>query len=168
MKSGQAKRDCAVQANAEGFDRGERCAGQLPGTYVPLVSRGVEFTPSANPHFRQNEMLYAYFEMFDPRLSGRGATKLRAHLKIVDAKTGDLRVDLAPVDAAPYIKANSTLVPMARGIDLSTLPEGEYELEVQAIDSAGIKTDWRKTTFFVDEFSPLEQLRISCSIEMSC
>jgi hypothetical protein len=129
--------------------------GRLPGRYAPLVSRGVEFTPTANPRFTKGEMLFAYFEILAPRLSAE-PTKLTLQLKIVEAKSGAVKMAFTPVDAAPYIKASSLRIPVARGIDLGTLPDGEYQLEVRAMDSTGASTEWRKAAFVLNAITPLE------------
>ncbi len=120
---------------------------KMAGSYVPLTSRGVEFTPTANPSFKSNEMLYAYFEVFDPRISSRAPKNLKVQFKIVDAKTGNLVTEFAPVDADRYVKQGSSIVCIARGIDLSTLRQGGYQLQVRATDSAGTFTEWHKATF---------------------
>jgi leucyl aminopeptidase (aminopeptidase T) len=36
------------------------------------------------------------------------------------------------VDAAPYVKAGSSIVRIARGIDLKGLQKGEYQLQIRA------------------------------------
>jgi hypothetical protein len=70
---------------------------QLPGSYVPLVSKGVEFAPTANSRFASNQMLYAYFEVYDPQLVAQPPAKVTAHLRIVDVKTNDVEIDFQPV-----------------------------------------------------------------------
>jgi hypothetical protein len=92
-------------------------------------------------------MLYTYFEFFDPQNSRQTTTTLRAQLKIVDAKTGKLEIDFEPVDAAPYVKAGSSIVRIARGIHLNSLQAGEYQLQVRATGSSGTYSDWHTATF---------------------
>jgi hypothetical protein len=122
---------------------------KMAGSYVPLVSKGVEFTPTANLFFKRNEMLYAYFEVFDLQNSAQTTTKLKAQLIIVDAKTGNVKIEFEPVDAARYVQAGSWLVRIARGIDLNNLQQGEYQLLVRATDSAGTYTEWHTATFVI-------------------
>ncbi|MFZ0584156.1 MAG: hypothetical protein WAN72_00395 [Candidatus Acidiferrales bacterium] len=122
---------------------------KMAGSYVPLVNEGVEYTPTANLSFKRNEMLYAYFEIFDPQNSAQATAKLKAQLIIVDARTGKLKIEFAPVDAARYVQAGSSVVRIARGIDLKSLQQGEYQLQVRATDSAGTSTEWHKATFVI-------------------
>jgi len=133
---------------------------KMAGSYVPLTSRGVEFTPAANPSFKSNEMLYAYFEIFDPQISTQAPKNLKVQLKIVDAKTGNLVTDFAPVDADRYVKQGSSIVRIARGIDLSSLRQGGYQLQVRATDSAVTFTEWHKATFDIQGVSTGEPLLI--------
>jgi hypothetical protein len=149
-----------------------------PGSYIPLVIRGVEYTPAPEAHFTQKDMLFAYFEIYDSRFdakretspAGQVATKIKAHMMVVDAETGDIKMDFLPVDAGPYAKPGSSLAAVARGVTLSTLPEGAYRLEVQASDSTGKITAWHTANFFVDDntLKPLEELQTTCSIRLQC
>jgi hypothetical protein len=141
---------------------------KMAGSYLPLASRGVEFTPTANPYFKRTEMLYAYFELFDRRNSAQAATNLKAQLKIVNAKTGNLVIEFAPVDAARYANQGNSIVRIARGIDLTSLPEGEYQLQVRAMDQAGLFTEWHTAYFAIQSLLTGEPLLIPCSIDSAC
>jgi hypothetical protein len=141
---------------------------KMAGSYLPLASRGVEFTPTANSSFKGNEMLYVYFELFDPGNSAQAATNLKAQLKIVNVKTGRVEIDFAPVDVAPYVKQGSSIVRITRGIPLSGLQDGEYELQVRATGSAGTATEWHKATFDIQPLLIGEPLLIPCSIHSPC
>jgi hypothetical protein len=123
---------------------------KLPGAYVPLVSKGVEFTPTMSPRFKKDELLYAYFEVNDPQLQEGSATTVEAHLRILDANTSKMKLDFDPVSATAYVNAGSSLIPIGRGIPLSTLADGPYQLDVQATDSAGKSTPRRTANFVVD------------------
>jgi hypothetical protein len=123
-------------------------------------------------------MLFAYFEIYDSRFAAKPdagltappATKIKAHLMVVDAKTGEIKLDFLPVDTTPYAKPGCSLAAIARGVTLSTLPEGAYRLEVQATDSTGKITAWHTANFFVDDntLKPLEELQTTCSVRLHC
>jgi hypothetical protein len=146
----------------------EESQAKSSGAYVPLVSRGVAFTLTANSHFTKEERLFAYFEVFDPQVHEAPSRNLLAELKIVDAVTGDVKTKFGAVDVGPYIKPNSLLIPIARGIDLSHLQNGTYRLEVQVTDSLDRSTEWSSVTFVVDEWLPLEQIPSSCKFDLHC
>jgi hypothetical protein len=123
---------------------------KIPGSFVPLVSDGTEFTPSVNTSFKKDETLYAYFEIYEPQLAGQSATRVQLNLRIIDTKTGEVKSDVRPVDATPYIKAGSPLVAIGRGIKLTSLRNGSYRLEIQATDSLGKSTIWCAANFSVE------------------
>jgi hypothetical protein len=82
-------------------------------TYTPLVSKGVEFTPAADPRFGQSEILYAYFEVYDPH-AGAAPTTVQTNLRMLDAATGAVRMNFEPVNASSYFTAGSKLIPIGR------------------------------------------------------
>ncbi len=118
--------------------------------YLPLVSKGIEITPTADTRFKKGEPLYTYFEVYEPELAANSGITVEAHLKIVDANTGSVRMNLQALNAAPYVKAGSSVVPIGRGISLKSLSKGLYRLEVQAGDSTGKSTRWRTADFSIE------------------
>ena len=123
---------------------------KLPGGYSPLVCKGVEFTPTPDTRFKKDELLYAYFETDDPQLAEHSATTVKTHLRILDASTGKVKLDFESVNAASYVNPGSSLIPIGRGIQLNSLADGAYRLEVQATDSTGKSTVWRSADFVVE------------------
>jgi hypothetical protein len=150
-------------------DSSEVPAG-LPGSYIPLISKNVEFTPAASAQFNNAEMLYPYFQIYAPQLAASPPAGLKAHLMIVDAATGNVVQDFQEVNVAPYAHPGSSFVTVTRGIDLRNLSEGSYRFEIQATDSTGKITPWQKVDFSVANglLAPLERLSPSCVIEMRC
>src|SRR5208283_1923909 len=124
-------------------------AAQSFESYTPLVSKGVEFTPTAQTRFHKNETLYAYFEVYDP-FARPMMTTVQAHLRILDASTGKMVTDFEPVSAAPYITAGSKLIPIGRGVSLAEFSVGSYRLEVQAANAIAKKTPWQGADFTVE------------------
>ncbi|MGA3176113.1 MAG: hypothetical protein ABSE19_02070 [Candidatus Acidiferrum sp.] len=118
--------------------------------YVPLVSNGIEFTPAGNTRFKKNDRLMSYFEIREPPLAGRGSAKARFQMKVMDAKTGELKTDAGVQDVDSGVGPGSFLIPVAREVAIDRLPKGTYCLEVQASDSAGNKTVWRAASFTVE------------------
>jgi VWFA-related protein len=116
-------------------------------SYMPLVSKGVEFTPTANTEFRKDETLVAFFEINEPPEELN--TKVHAQLRIVDAQSGEVVNDFEPVDAAIYQRAGNQAIAIGRGMPLSGLLVGAYQLEVQASEADGRSTPWRTARFTV-------------------
>ncbi|HYM79704.1 MAG TPA: hypothetical protein VE377_27265 [Candidatus Dormibacteraeota bacterium] len=116
---------------------------------VPLVSKGIEFTPVADTSFHKTDPLVAYFEVYEPLLASQPPPKVQVHLRIVDSKTGVVADDFEPVDVAPYIESGNSSIHISRKIPLDKLAPGAYRLEVQAVDSSG-STGWRSVDFAVN------------------
>ncbi len=127
----------------------ETKAANFAPQYVPLVSKGVRFTPAGNTSFETGEPLIAYFEIYAPRPAAGPEAGIQAHLKIINAKSGALVKDFPAVDAATYEQPGSTVIPIARSIPIANLPKGQYRLEVQASDAAGHQTPWQVNSFSI-------------------
>jgi hypothetical protein len=122
----------------------------LPGDYPALASKGVQLMPTANSQFNRDELLYFYFEMFEPQSPHPPSPSVQAHLRIVDTKTGEIEREMQPVDATPYTFPGSPVIPLEAGIDISNLRSGTYRLDVQATDSAGQSTPWHAANFTIE------------------
>ena len=122
----------------------------FPTSMIPLVSKGIEFSPTADTRLQKTDPLLAYFEVYEPLLASRTPPKVEVHLRIVDSNAGTVRDDFQPVDLASYIEPGSLTMHISRKIPLDKLGPGSYRLEVQAIDSAGGSTKWQSARFSVD------------------
>jgi len=127
----------------------ETKAANFAPQYVPMVSKGVEFSPAGKTTFSSSDTLIAYFEIYKPQLASGAESGIQAHLKITDAKSGGLVKEFPAVDAATYEQAGSLTIPIAREVPISELSEGAYRLEVQASDSAGHSTPWQAAAFSI-------------------
>ena len=128
----------------------DAAAVKLAQRFVPLVSKGLEFTPEGDTRFKKGERLFAYFDVYEPLLVGQPSTTVQTRLRVVDLKTGELKVDTGLRSAASSIQPGSTVIPMADEVAVEKLPIGSCRLEVQASDSAGKSTAWRTTMFTVE------------------
>jgi hypothetical protein len=136
-------RDATVAAQVE-------AATHFAPQYEPLMSNGAQFTPAGDTDFNKGEPLFAYFEVYDPLLVSQPATTVQARLKITNTKTWKVQVDTGLRSAAPWIKPGSSVVRIAEQVAIKKLPSGPYQLQLQAIDSAGRTTAWRTTNFRVN------------------
>jgi hypothetical protein len=132
----------------------ETAAENFASQYAPLVSRGVRLTPAGNTNFNSSERLFAYFQIYAPKLASKPVARVQARLRVVDAKNGALIKEFPAVDAETYQQPGSTVVPIAREIPIASLPKGDFRLEVQASDSTGISTAWRAANFSIIEARP--------------
>jgi hypothetical protein len=126
------------------------------GRYIPLRSKGAEFVPVADPVITEYAnanvpSLYFYFEIYAPRTVGTAAvTALDVHMRVVDSRTGATKSDLGSVDALAYQIGESPFIFVGRGLRLDLYGVGSYQLEVQAVDSAGRTTPWKRAPFTIE------------------
>jgi len=136
-------RDAGVSAK-------EAAAANFAPQYVPLVSKGIEFSMAGDANFAQSSQFFAYFEVYDPSPEQNSATGVSVQMRILDSATGTVKGELAPVEAAPYKDPASGVFRIARTIPIRQLPKGAYRLEVRAQDSAGDISAWRAADFSVE------------------
>ncbi len=88
---------------------------------TPLVADGVQVIPSGSWQFAKSQPAYFYFEVY-----GAGAAGARAHVRVLDRKTGEQKWDGGSV----------TLTAKSNGGKLPTdsLATGSYQLEITAND----------------------------------
>jgi hypothetical protein len=130
-------------------------AERVADSYRPLVSKEVEFTPTANTDFFEGDTLFSYFEICSPVVPGHSGTKVFANIRILDSKSGSVADTFEPVDIATYNIGNS-VISVGRGVVLNHLLPGNYQLQVQASNADGQKTEWRSASFTVLAARPLE------------
>jgi hypothetical protein len=121
-----------------------------------LLSRGAEFVPDTDVDVQKYASagvpaLYFYVEIYAPRIAGEPArTSLEVNVRVVDVRTGAVKADLGAVDALAYDTAGNPFISIGRGFSLSALGEGSYDLEMQAKDSNGHTTPWKKAKFTIE------------------
>lgn len=125
----------------------------MPIEMKPLVSKGIEFTPTGDTRFKKDDPMAAYFEVYEPllvagQLLGDGSNvHAQFEIRVADAKTGDVKFDTGFRPADGFVNLDSAVIPISEKIAIGELGPGEYRLQVRAMDSAGNTTDWRTTPF---------------------
>jgi hypothetical protein len=123
--------------------------GILPSKFMPLVSKGMEFTPAADTTFKKRDPLFAYFEVYEPHRTGGTAADVQFQLRITNADTGQLKIDSGSRPATEFLQPGKEMVSIVQEVAIHDLPKGNYRLEVQASDSAGNRTPWHAAGFTV-------------------
>ena len=116
--------------------------------YVPLLANGLEFTPAGDTHFQKKDGLLSYVEIREPPLNG--AVKLQLQMRVRDAKTGEVKLQTRLLPVASATRPENSVIPVAERLPLDKLSAGSYRLEIQASDSAGMKSVWRATFFSIE------------------
>lgn len=128
-------------------EQGAQAAARAP-QYVPLASNGLEFTPAGNARFDRNQPLVSYFEVYEPAGQASGEAKFK--MRIVNAKTGEIRVDAGWNTVEMEGRSRARTIPIAAKLAIETLDPGAYVVVIQASDSTG-KATAKQTKKFVIE-----------------
>jgi hypothetical protein len=119
----------------------------LPFELKPLVSKGIELTPTADTRFKKKDPLAAYFEVYEPLLTSGGNVHAQFEMRVIDAKTGEVKSDSGFKPADGYVNPGKVVIPISQKVAIEELSAGEYQVQVRAKDSSGNSTDWRTTSF---------------------
>ena len=125
----------------------------MPIEMEPLVSKGIEFTPTGDTHFKKDDPMAAYFEVYEPllvagQLLGDGPNvHAQFEMRVIDASTGAIKFDSGFRPADGFVRLDRAVIPISEQVAIGQLGPGEYRLQVRAMDSAGDTTDWRTTSF---------------------
>jgi hypothetical protein len=118
--------------------------------FVPLVSKGREFTPTGDTNFRKKEIFFVYYEVYEPLLASAPATTVQTRLRIINTTTGQVGADTGWQNAEAWMEPDSSVIRLTPEVGLKKMDKGSYRIEVQASDSAGRKTDTRTATFSIE------------------
>jgi hypothetical protein len=123
--------------------------------FVPLVSKGLEFTPAGHRSFTKDYLLkahflFAYYEIYEPLLSALPTTAVQTRMRIINTTTGALETDTGLRSAMGFMEPGKSVIPVSEQIAAAKLAKGSYRIEVQASDSTGRSTPWRTATFEVE------------------
>jgi len=119
----------------------------MPFEMEPLISKGIEFTPTGDTRFKDKDPMAAYFEIYEPLLDGGGNVHVQFEMRVVDARTGGTKFDTGFRPADEFVNVDSAVIPISEQVAIGQLSPGDYRLQVRATDSAGNSTDWRSASF---------------------
>jgi len=129
------------------FHKPENAPGEAerrPPQYVPLMSQGIEFTPTGDIHFRRGDSLVLWFQIRPP--DGSVPTERET---IMNADTGAVVADGGSGDLTLFRDAKSSVLNVAKKVDFSKYPPGNYRVRVQATDKVSGVTVERFASFVV-------------------
>lgn len=115
---------------------------------APLIAGPYQFSPAGAFRFKTSDHVAIYVEVYDPKLTEEKPPTVGAQIRIVDRKTGELKVDSGGVDVMNFVRKGSPVVPIGLQLPLTQLTAGGYRLEMRAIESSG-RTVSRTTDFDV-------------------
>jgi VWFA-related protein len=103
----------------------------------PLVASGLQFTPTGTNRFKTTDPATMYLEIYEPLLIGANPPQVGVELRLVDRKTGLLKVDSGVIEVANFIHAGNPVIAVGLKLPLSALIAGSYRVDLTALDSLG-------------------------------
>ncbi len=101
-----------------------------------LVAGGKQFTTAATSHFLRSDQIYFYTEVYTGDSSGvlpaTDPSTLKMQYRIIDARSGQVKVDTGMNGVGSYVRQGVPVVPFATRISSADLATGVYRLEVTA------------------------------------
>ena len=125
----------ALSSEARAAGGGSELDAIDPEARAPLVALGKEFVPATTNRFQKSQPIYFYTEIYDPALKGANPVPITLQFRILDPKTGDVKLDSGVAAIANYMRPGNPVVPFATRIPVTQLPPGSYRLEVRAASS---------------------------------
>jgi len=110
----------------------------------PLIAAGRQFIPVATNRFAKSQPIYFYTEVYDPAVDASG---LRMQYRVLDQKTGEVKMDTGLNGVASYVHPGNPVVPFATRLSVAQLPTGSYRLEVIAAVPASQQAVTRSIDF---------------------
>lgn len=119
------------------------------GDFLPLASKGVEYEPTGNARFKNQENIGVYFEVYAPYSKDRPTAAVSVEVRIVDAGGNQVVANCPPLSATQYHGNDSLVLRFGSIVNTRTLLIGAYDLEIQATDPEGKSTAWGKASFTI-------------------
>jgi len=85
--------------------------------------------------------------VYDPLLLGDKPPQIGLEYRIVNAKTGEQKLDIGFTETKDLIKPGNPSVPVGLKLPLEKLPPGTYRVDLRAQDSLGNGTEFRTSEF---------------------
>jgi hypothetical protein len=126
----------------------ERAAANFAPQYVPLVSKGIEFTPTGDTRFKKGEPLIPYFEVYEPLLAaGSGQSPgMPASAGMTSERAGATMPAGMTTEGAAGATPEGMTIPGNGGGNPSTTPK--VEAHIRILDA--------KTGKVVKDFPPVD------------
>ena len=117
---------------------------------TPLVSRGMQITPSATNRFKRDEKVGLYAEIYEPLETSDKPPELTLGYRMVDLRDGKVVFTTGEVDGKQFVQKGNPVVPVGLKVPLKDIPPGSYRIEMQAWDTVGSRSPIRSAEFAVE------------------
>jgi VWFA-related protein len=116
---------------------------------TPLVSQGMQITPTGAPRFKKTDTSVAYVEIYEPLLLTPNQPIVGIQLRVLDSKTGEAKHDTGLMNVALAVRKDNPVIPVGLKLPLDSLAAGSYRAELKAVDSVGHSSVPRTADFEV-------------------
>jgi len=104
---------------------------------TPLVVRGTELTPSPDNHFKRDEKVGLYVEVYEPLMANPTPPRVGILYSITDRKTNQQVYASNTIPVDNFMDPGNPLIPVGILLPVEKLQTGDYRVEVRARDAAG-------------------------------
>jgi VWFA-related protein len=117
---------------------------------TPLVVKGVEIIPSPDNHFKHDEKIGLYLEVYEPLMTSPNPPRVGILYNLIDRKTNQqvYASNTVPIDA--NAEKDNPVIPVGVILHLEKLQAGDYRIEVRARDGAGNVSPLHTADFVLD------------------
>jgi len=117
---------------------------------TPLVTQGMQVTPSGSNRFKKTDMSAVYAEVYEPLLVGPNPPIVAVQLRVLDRKSGEQKQDSGLINVGAQARKDNAMIPVGLKLPLETLTAGSYRAELKAVDSVGHASPVRSADFDVE------------------
>jgi len=117
---------------------------------TPLVTQGMQVTPSGSNRFKKTDISAVYAEVYEPLLTSPNPPIVAVQLRVLDRKSGEQKQDSGLINIGASVRKDNAMIPVALKLPVDTLTAGSYRAELKAVDSVGHASPVRSADFEVE------------------
>jgi hypothetical protein len=122
----------------------------LASGHMKMISRGLEFIPTASSRYKKTDPAMLYVEVYEPLLRDPNPPKVLIQLMVVDRKSGAVKIDSGRLDMTNRVLPGNPIVPIGLKVPIEPLEPGIYMVVLKASDTAGNASVVRHAEFEVE------------------
>ena len=117
---------------------------------TPLVTQGMQVTPSGSNRFKKTDISAVYAEVYEPLLTGPNPPIVAVQLRVLDRKSGEQKQDSGLINVGGSARKDNAMIPVGLKLQVDSLTAGAYRAELKAVDSVGHASPVRLADFDVE------------------
>jgi len=117
---------------------------------TPLVSRGVQLTPSPSNRFKKGDVVGLYVEVYEPLLARPTPPRVGITYNVFDRKTNQQVHTSNTILLREFIEKDNTVVAVGVLVPVENFQPGEYRMEVHARNATGQVSPKHSTDFVLE------------------